>query len=245
LDKEKINTKVDILIFGAHPDDIELACSGTILKHLALGYKIGLIDLTQGELGTRGNKEIRQLETKKANLLMNISLRLNLDMKDGFFDINEKNKIKVISYLRHFQPKIVIANSKNDRHPDHGRASDLIKTCCFLSGLSKIETIFSGKKQDLWRPNSLFYYTQFNQEIPDFVVDISNYIKQKMEIVRCYSSQFYNPESNENETIISKKNFLDSIIYRAADLGRIINVDYAEGFLAERYICVENLLDLK
>ena len=245
MDKEKINTKVDILVFGAHPDDIELACSGTILKHLELGYKIGLIDLTQGELGTRGNKETRQLETKKANSLMNISFRLNLDMKDGFFDINEKNKIKVISYLRHFQPKIVLANSKNDRHPDHGRAASLVKTCCFLSGLPKIETIFKDKKQEVWRPESLYYYTQFNQEIPDFVVDVSKYMEQKMEIIKCYSSQFYNPKSNEPETIISKRNFLDSIMYRAEDLGRIINVDYAEGFVAERYICVDNLLDLK
>ena len=245
MDKEKINTKVDILVFGAHPDDIELACSGTILKHLELGYKIGLIDLTQGELGTRGNKKIRQLETKKANSLMNISFRLNLDMKDGFFDINEQNKIKVISYLRHLQPKIVIANSKNDRHPDHGRASDLVKTCCFLSGLSKIETNFKGKNQDIWRPNSLYYYIQFNQEVPDFVIDISNYIEQKKEIIKCYSSQFFNLKSKEPETIISKKSFLDSITYRAADLGRIINVDYAEGFKSERYLCVDNLFDLK
>ncbi len=245
MDKEIINKRVDILVFGAHPDDIELACSGTILKHLELGYNIGLIDLTQGELGTRGNKEIRKLETKKANSLMNISFRLNLEMKDGFFNITEKNKIKVISYLRYLQPKIVIANSKNDRHPDHGRAADLVKTCCFLSGLSKIKTTFKGQVQDVWRPSSLYYYTQYNQEIPDFVVDISNYIKQKMEIVKCYSSQFYNPKSNEPETIISKKNFLDSIMYRAADLGRIINVDYAEGFIAERYICVDNLLDLR
>ena len=176
---------------------------------------------------------------------MDISFRLNLDMKDGFFDINEKNKIKVISYLRHFQPKIVLANSKNDRHPDHGRAASLVKTCCFLSGLPKIETIFKDKKQEVWRPESLYYYTQFNQEIPDFVVDVSKYMEQKMEIIKCYSSQFYNPKSNEPETIISKRNFLDSIMYRAADLGRIINVDYAEGFVAERYICIDNLLDLK
>jgi len=245
LDKEKINKKVDILVFGAHPDDIELACSGTILKHLELGYKIGLIDLTQGELGTRGNKAIRQLESEKANSLMNISFRFNLDMKDGFFEIDEKNKIKVITYIRQFQPKIVIVNAQNDRHPDHGRAAELVKTCCFLSGLSKIKTNFKAKKQDVWRPNSLYYYTQFNQEIPDFVIDISNYIEKKMEIIKCYSSQFYNPKSSEPETIISKKNFLDSIIYRSADLGRIINVEYAEGFIAERYICVDNLLDLK
>tara|TARA_S200000501_G_scaffold304523_1_gene292605 strand:- start:72 stop:809 length:738 start_codon:yes stop_codon:yes gene_type:complete len=245
LDKEKINTKVDILIFGAHPDDIELACSGTILKHLELGYKIGLIDLTHGELGTRGSKELRQLETQKANSLMNISFRINLDMKDGFFEINESNKIKIISYLRYFQPRIVIANAKNDRHPDHGRASDLVKTCCFLSGLPKVETIYNREKQNVWRPSSLYYYTQFNQEIPDFVVDISNYIDKKVKIIKSYSSQFYNPKSREPETIISKKSFLDSIIYRSADLGRIINVEYAEGFKSERYICVNDLLDLK
>ena len=245
MDKEKLNQKVDILVFGAHPDDIELGCSGTILKHLELGYKIGLIDLTQGELGTRGNKQIRQAESKKATSLMNISFRLNLDMKDGLFSIDEKNKMKIITKLRQFQPKIVIANAKNDRHPDHGRAADLVKTCCFLSGLSKIKTTLNGKKQDIWRPINLYYYTQFYQEIPDFVIDISNYIEKKMEIIKCYSSQFYNPESNEPETTISKKSFLDSITYRSADLGRIINVEYAEGFIAERYICVDNLLNLK
>ena len=245
MDKEKINTKIDILVFGAHPDDIELSCSGTILKHIELGYKIGLIDLTQGELGTRGSKDIRQRETEKANSLMNISFRLNLNMKDGFFEINDRNKLKIISYIRHFQPKIVIANSKNDRHPDHGRAAELIKTCCFLSGLIKVKTNYNNLNQNIWRPNSLYYYTQFNQEIPDFVVDVSSYMEKKMKIIECYSSQFFNPKSKEPETIISKKSFLDSIIYRASDLGRIINVKYAEGFKSERLLSVDNLFNLK
>ena len=237
--------KVDILVFGAHPDDVELGCSGTIMKHIELGYKIGIIDLTQGELGTRGNKEIRNKESHKASVLMKISFRLNMGFKDGFFENNQKNQLKIITQIRKFQPKIIIANAKSDRHPDHGRASNLIKTCCFLSGLVKIKTKFNKKLQRIWRPDSLYYYTQFNQVKPDFVVDVSEYINQKMNVVKCYSSQFYNPKSKEPETVISKKKFLDSVIYRSSDLGRIVGVEYGEGFVTERYICIDNIFKLK
>jgi len=240
-----LKEKIDILIFGAHPDDVELGCSGTIMKHLDLGYKIGIIDLTKGELGTRGDEKIRKDESQKVLSLMNVSFRLNMDFQDGFFENNREEKLKIITQLRKFQPKIVIANAKNDRHPDHGRASELVKTCCFLSGLVKIKTFSDNKEQEIWRPKSLYYYTQFNQAIPDFVIDISDYVNKKMDIVKCYNSQFYNPKSNEPETIISKKSFLDSVLYRASDLGRIVNVEYAEGFISERYMCVENLLDIK
>ena len=236
---------LDILVFGAHPDDIELGCAGTIMSHLDLGYRVGVIDLTRGELGTRGSAELRDKESKKASLLMGIKVRLNLGLKDGFFNNDEHTQLEIIKYIRKFKPKIVIANAKEDRHPDHGKASNLIKTCCFLSGLTKVQTKFKKINQEPWRPNNLFYYTQFNNVEPDFVVDISNYMNKKLDVVKCYSSQFYSPKSNEPETIISKKGFLDSVVYRSSDLGRIIGVDYAEGFLSERYIYVDNLFNLK
>ena len=236
---------LDILVFGAHPDDIELGCAGTIMSHLDLGYRVGVIDLTRGELGTRGSAELRDKESEKASLLMGIKVRLNLGLKDGFFNNDEHTQLEIIKYIRKFKPKIVIANAKEDRHPDHGKASNLIKTCCFLSGLSKVQTKFKKINQEPWRPNNLFYYTQFNNVEPDFVVDISNYMNKKLDVVKCYSSQFYSPKSNEPETIISKKGFLDSVVYRSSDLGRIIGVDYAEGFISERYIYVDNLFNLK
>ena len=236
---------LDILVFGAHPDDIELGCAGTIMSHLDLGYRVGVIDLTRGELGTRGSAELRDKESEKASLLMGIKVRLNLGLKDGFFNNDEHTQLEIIKYIRKFKPKIVIANAKEDRHPDHGKASNLIKTCCFLSGLTKVQTKFKKINQDPWRPNNLFYYTQFNNVEPDFVVDISNYMNKKLDVVKCYSSQFYSPKSNEPETIISKKGFLDSVVYRSSDLGRIIGVDYAEGFISERYIYVDNLFNLK
>ena len=236
---------LDILVFGAHPDDIELGCAGTIMSHLDLGYRVGVIDLTRGELGTRGSAELRDKESEKASLLMGIKVRLNLGLKDGFFNNDEHTQLEIIKYIRKFKPKIVIANAKEDRHPDHGKASNLIKTCCFLSGLTKVQTKFKKINQEPWKPNNLFYYTQFNNVEPDFVVDISNYMNKKLDVVKCYSSQFYSSKSNEPETIISKKGFLDSVVYRSSDLGRIIGVDYAEGFISERYIYVDNLFNLK
>jgi len=244
LDRRNLNQNVDILVFGAHPDDIELSCSGTILKHIDLGYKIGLIDLTRGELGTRGSKKIRDQESKIATSLMNVSYRINLNMKDGLFNINDDNKLKIISSIRSAKPRIVIVNSVNDRHPDHGRAAELIKTCCFLAGLEKITTKSNNIIQDTWRPDQLFYYIQYNQIIPDIIIDTSNYFDKKMEIIKSYSSQFYNPKSKDTKTIISEKSFLESIEYRSKDLGRIINVKHAEGFKSERILSVNNLFDL-
>ena len=243
MDKQIEN--LDILVFGAHPDDVELGCSGTIMSHLDLGYSIGIIDLTRGELGTRGSAELRDKESENASSLMGINFRLNLGLKDGFFNNDENTQLKIISQIRRLKPKIVIANAKEDRHPDHGKASNLIKTCCFLSGLPKVETKFNKIKQVPWRPNNLFYYTQFNNVEPDFLVDISNYMNKKLDVVKCYSSQFYSPKSTEPETIISKKGFLDSVVYRSSDLGRIIGVDYAEGFVSERYIYVDDLFNIK
>jgi len=243
LDKEVKD--LDILVFGAHPDDVELGCAGTIMLHLDLGFRVGIIDLTRGELGTRGSAEIRDKESEKASSLMGISYRLNLHLKDGFFNNNESTQLEIIKYIRRLKPKVVIANATEDRHPDHGRASNLIKTCCFLSGLSKIETKFENKKQTPWRPKNIYYYSQFNQVRPDFLIDISSYMQKKIDIVKCYSSQFYAPKSKEPETVISKKGFLDSVVYRSSDLGRIIGVEYAEGFVSERYFSVENLFKLK
>ena len=243
MDKEIKN--IDILVFGAHPDDVELGCAGTIMLHLELGYSVGIIDLTRGELGTRGSAEIRDKESAKASSLMGINYRSNLGFSDGLFQNNELNQLEIIKQIRKFQPKIVIANAKEDRHPDHERASNLIKTCCFLSGLSKVKTSFNNKEQSTWRPRNLYYYTQFNQVKPDFLIDITKYMSKKIKIVNSYSSQFYKPESKEPETVISKKGFLDSVIYRASDLGRIIGVEYAEGFVSERYFSVDNLFQLK
>tara|TARA_B100001250_G_scaffold414543_1_gene453712 strand:+ start:278 stop:997 length:720 start_codon:yes stop_codon:yes gene_type:complete len=235
---------IDILAFGAHPDDVELGCSGTILRQIMLGYKVGIIDLTRGELGTRGTASIRDKETKLASKKMGISIRENLLFEDGFFENNEHNKLEVIKRIRYYKPSIVLCNAPEDRHPDHGRAASLIYDACFLSGLEKIKTSFNDNTQLPFRPNVVYNYIQYNDSKPDFIVDISPFMIKKMEIIKCYSSQFYNPKSNLPETIISKKSFLSLISNRASDLGRFISTDYAEGFLANKYMGVNNLFHL-
>ncbi len=236
--------KLDILAIGAHPDDVELSCSGTIAKEIANGKKVGILDLTRGELGTRGTPEIRDLEAKKASDILGVSIRENLAFKDGFF-INDKNhQLEIIKVLRKYQPEIVLCNAIKDRHIDHGKGSSLTSDACFLSGLRKIETSIDGVIQDPWRPKHVYHYIQWLHIEPDFVVDISNHIDKKMESVKAYSSQFYDNNSKEPATPISSKNFLDSVKYRAADLGRIINVKYAEGFTVERYVAVNSIFDL-
>jgi len=237
--------KVDILAFGAHPDDVELGCVGTILLQISLGYKVGVVDLTKGELGTRGSSDIRTKETKKASQKMGILFRENLGFSDGFFENNHINKLEVIKILRFCRPSIILCNAREDRHPDHGRAASLIYDACFLAGLDKIDTTYNGEKQIPFRPNVIYNYLQYNDTKPDFIVDVSEFIDQKMEIIKSYSSQFYNPDSNEPETIISKKEFLDLVLSRSSDLGRFISVDYAEGFSVYRYIGVNNLFHLK
>lgn len=221
--------KLDILFFGAHPDDVELGCGGTIIKHVEQGYKIGIIDLTRGELGTRGTIETRDLETLESNKILDISLRENMNFKDGFFKDDEDHKLLLIKKIREYRPDIVVANAPSDRHPDHARASSIVTDACFLAGLEKIDT-----QQEIWRPHFIYYYIQFNNLKPDFVVDITNQINKKLEAVQCFKTQFYNPESKERETIISKKGFLDSVLYRAKDLGRLTNCDYAEGFITHQ-----------
>jgi len=232
--------KLDILAFGAHPDDIELGCGGTLIKHISSGNKVGIIDFTTGDLGTRGTSEIRLNEAQNAANLMGLSIRENLNFKDGFFQNDDIHKKALIKMIRKYQPEIVLTNAPSDRHPDHGRASQLTIDACFLSGLEKIDT-----KQDVWRPKAIYHYIQFNNLIPDFVVDISDHFNKKIEVVKQYKSQFYDPDSNEKDTIISSKSFLESIEYRAKDLGRQTFCDYAEGFISHQLPKVNLLNDIK
>ena len=236
--------KIDILVFGAHPDDVELGCAGTILLQKSLGYNVGVIDLTRGELGTRGSAETRDQEAKKASEALGLTFRENLGFQDGFFANNQANKIEVIKRIRYYEPDIVLCNAKQDRHPDHGRAAQLVYEACFLSGLEKITTTWNGMAQRPFRPNLLYNYVQYDDVKPDFIVDVSKFMDQKMSIVNLYTSQFYNPNSKESKTLISKKNFLDLVVSRAADLGRFIDADYAEGFCVHRYLGVNDLFKL-
>ena len=236
--------KLDILAFGAHPDDVELGCGGTIAKEVALGKKVGIIDLTRGELGTRGSAEIRDQEAAAAASILGISARENLAFRDGFFVNDEKHQIEIIKMIRKYKPEIVLCNAIDDRHIDHGKGSKLVSDACFLSGLRRIETQLNGVEQEAWRPKLVYHYIQWKNIEPDFVVDISGYMDKKIDAVMAYSSQFYDPNSKEPISPIASKNFLDSITYRAQDLGRLIFKDYAEGFTVERYVAVNSLADL-
>jgi bacillithiol biosynthesis deacetylase BshB1 len=236
--------KLDILAFGAHPDDVELGCGGTLAKEVSMGKKVGIIDLTRGELGTRGSATIRDQEANEAAKILGVSVRENLNMRDGFFINDEAHQLEVIKTIRKYQPEIVICNAVDDRHIDHGKGSKLVSDACFLSGLIKIETEYQGEKQKAWRPKLVYHYMQWKNSIPDFVVDISGFNEKRVLSILAYSSQFYDPNSNEPETVIATKNFLESLSYRAQDLGRIIGVDYAEGFTVERYLAVDTLSDL-
>lgn len=237
--------KLDILAFGAHPDDVELGCSGTIAKEISSGKKVGIVDLTRGELGTRGSAEIRDKEAAKAAQILEVAVRENLGFRDGFFVNDEKHQLEIIKIIRKYQPEIVLCNAIHDRHIDHGKGSKLVSDACFLSGLRKIETKLNGENQQAWRPKVVYHYIQWENIEPDFVVDISDFMKKKVDAVMAYDSQFYNPDSKEPISPITSKNFLDSITYRAQDLGRIVGVDYAEGFTSERYLAVNSLADLR
>jgi bacillithiol biosynthesis deacetylase BshB1 len=237
--------KLDILAFGAHPDDVELGCSATLAKELSLGKKVGIIDLTRGELGTRGSVAIRNTEAAMAAKILGVQVRENLDMRDGFFVNDESHQLQVIEMIRKYQPEMVLCNAIADRHIDHGKGSQLVSDACFLSGLTKIETHHNGQKQDAWRPKVVYHYIQWQSIAPDFVVDVSAFMDVKMKAVQAYASQFYDPNSTEPVTPIASKNFLDSIEYRAMDLGRLVGVAFAEGFTVERYLTVNSLTDLK
>ena len=237
--------KIDILAFGAHPDDVELGCGATIAKEISLGKLVGIIDLTRGELGTRGTAETRDAEAKNASKILKVSVRENLGLKDGFFKNNQKNQLEIIKILRKYQPEIVLCNAVDDRHIDHAKGSKLVSDACFLSGLVKIETSLNGSIQEPWRPKLVYHYIQWKTIEPDFVVDVSDFMDIKMEAIKAYATQFYNPNSNEPESPISSKNFLESVRFRAQDLGRLIGSNYAEGFTVERYLAVNSLNDLK
>lgn len=236
--------KLDILAIGAHPDDVELGCSGTLSKEIAQGKKVGILDLTQGELGTRGSAETRMIEAKNAAKILNVAVRENLKFSDGFFINDKKHQTEIIKIIRKYRPEIVLCNAIDDRHIDHPKGGKLVSDACFLSGLRKIETHFEGQLQEAWRPKQVYHYIQWKSLTPDFVVDISEFMDKKMQSVMAYQSQFFDPESKEPETPISSKNFLQSVEYRAMDLGRIIGVEYGEGFTTERYIGINSLFDL-
>ncbi|QZK90707.1 bacillithiol biosynthesis deacetylase BshB1 [Flavobacterium sp. CHNK8] len=236
--------KLDILAFGAHPDDVELGCAGTILKEISLGKKVGIIDLTRGELGTRGSASIRDQEAAAAAKILGVTVRENLGMRDGFFVNDETHQLEIIKMIRKYKPEIVLCNAEDDRHIDHAKGSKLVSDACFLSGLVKIETTLEGELQTAWRPKLVYHYIQWKNIVPDFVVDITGFTDLKVASILAYSSQFYDPNSKEPESPISSKNFLESLNYRSRDLGRLTGVDHAEGFTVERYLAVNSLGDL-
>jgi len=236
---------LDILAFAAHPDDVELSCAGTLMKHIDAGMSVGIVDLTQGELGSRGTIETRYAEAKTASEIMGISVRVNLKMQDGFFEINEKNKRLIVEQIRRFRPKIVLANAISDRHPDHGRASQLVSEACFLAGLRKVETTFEGEKQEAYRPEVVYHYIQDYHIKPDFVIDVSEFVERKIETIKAYKTQFYDPNSTEPQTPISGEDFFEFIKSRMKEFGRPAGAKYAEGFTIERYPKVDLLTDLK
>lgn len=235
--------KLDILVFGAHPDDAELGAGATIAKEVANGKKVGIVDLTRGELGTRGTAEIRDKEAAKAAGILGVAVRENLEFADGFFTNDREHQLEVIKMIRKYRPDTVLCNAIDDRHIDHAKGSKLVSDACFLSGLIKIDTKFSGEDtwQEAWRPKLVHHYIQWKNLEPDFVVDVSDYIDIKDKAIKAYASQFYDPNSDEPETPISSKNFTDSVIYRARDLGRMVGVAYGEGFTTERFVAVKNL----
>jgi bacillithiol biosynthesis deacetylase BshB1 len=237
--------KLDILAFGAHPDDVELSASGTLINHIKKGYTCGVVDLTNGELGTRGTAETRKSESEAASKIMGLQTRENLNMADGFFQNDKAHKMEIVRMIRKYRPQIVLCNAVSDRHPDHGRGSDLIRDAVFLSGLLKIETADSGNKQETWRPSAVYHYIQDRFIKPDFVVDISEVWEQKMESVLAYKTQFYQPGSSEPETAISTKEFLDFLKGRAIEFGRPAGYQYGEGFTVERTPGISDFFSLK
>lgn len=239
--------KLDLLFIAAHPDDVELSSAGTILKHKKLGKKVGVIELTRGELGTRGSAEIREEEAAEAANILGLDVRENLGFKDAFFKNDEEHQKIVIAAIRKYQPEIVITNAYHDRHPDHGRACDLVNEACFFSGLVKIETQEEGEKQIPWRPNLLLHFIQDNYIKPDIVIDITEFMDKKLESIRAYKTQFYveGVYLDEPETYISNPQFLEVIIGRAREFGKAIKVPFAEGFLSKKILGVDDLFNLR
>lgn len=237
--------KIDVLAIGAHPDDVELSAAGTLMLHKDLGYTTGIVDLTQGELGSRGTKETRYEEAAEAAKIMGISERVNLKMADGFFEHNEHNLRLIIEQIRRFKPEIVLANAVYDRHPDHGKAGKLISEACFLAGLRKIETTWDGTEQEAHRPKVVYHYIQDRLMKPDFAIDITAYVERKFDSIRAYKTQFWDPDSKEPKTPISGEEFFDFLRGRMAEFGRSIGAQYAEGYTVERVPGVNSLFDLR
>lgn len=235
--------KLDVLAIGVHPDDVELSCAGVLLMEKMKGKKTGIVDLTQGELGTRGTAETRKQEAEAAAKVLGVEVRENLGLADGFFENNKESQLKVISAIRKYQPEILICNSIDDRHPDHGRSAKLVSDAAFLSGLIKIKTTDGGKDQKEWRPAYVFHYLQDYYHHPDFLVDISDAIEKKIEAIKCYKTQFYseNYKSDEPQTYISSPDFLDNIVSRSATFGKVIGVKHAEGFISKKMIGIKSL----
>ena len=234
--------KVDILAFGAHPDDVELGCGGTIALSIAQGKAVAIVDLTEGELGTRGDIQTRKNEAKRASDVLKIYNRENLKLKDGFFENNLKNQLTLIEKIRKYKPNIVLCNSRKDRHIDHGKANKLVNDSCFLSGLNKIDTFDqNGKNQMSWRPHLILEYIQWNEVKPDIVINITGYLDKKIEAVNAYKSQLFDSKNNENNTPISTQNFLNSVKYRAQNLGRLIGAEAGEGFTSRQLLAVKDL----
>ena len=236
--------KLDILVFAAHPDDAELSCSGTIISHVNKGKKVGIVDLTRGELGTRGTAEVREKEAAAASGVMGLAVRENLGLRDGFFVNDEAHQMEVVKMIRKYRPSIVLANAIEDRHPDHGRASRLVSEAVFISGLKMVKTQFGGGGQEPWRPSAVYHYIQSVFITPDFVVDVSDAWDKKMEAIRCFGSQFFDPNSKEPETYISSPEFLKMLESRGKELGHAIGVKFGEGFTKERHLGVSDLFSL-
>lgn len=233
-------TKVDILAIGAHPDDVELGCGGTVAKLISEGKTVAIVDLTEGELGTRGTNLTRAEEAAHSSKILGLSARENLKLKDGFLQNSEEYQLEIVKMIRKYRPEIVLANAIDDRHPDHAKAAKLVSDACFLSGLVKIETALDGENQKTWRPKQIFHYIQWKNITPDFVIDISAFMEKKIEACLAYKTQFYNPDSKEPITPIATKDFLESLTYRAQDLGRLSGVDFAEGFTTEKLLAFKN-----
>jgi len=232
--------KTDILAFGAHPDDVELGCGGTIAKLISEGKTCVIVDLTKGELGTRGTDQTRKEEAAEAARILGVSARENLGLKDGFLVNSGEYQLELVKMIRKYQPEIVLANAIDDRHPDHAKAAKLESDACFLSGLRKIKTNLDGEDQDVWRPKQIYHYIQWKDVKPEFVIDISEHLNKKIEACMAFKTQFYNPKSTEPETPITSKDFYESLTYRAQDLGRLSGVTFAEGFTTEKLMALKN-----
>lgn len=237
--------KLDILVLAVHPDDAELGCSGTIVKHIALGKKVGIIDFTRGELGTRGTAEIRDIEAADSAKIMGLHARENMKFRDGFFANDEAHQLEVVKMIRKYQPEIVLTNALHDRHPDHGRAGDLANDACFLSGLAKISTELDGTTQMPWRPGLILQYIQDRYIKPDIIVDITPYFETKIAAIKAFKTQFFNPDLDEPDTYISSPEFFESVIGRAREFGKTVGSTYAEGFTSRKLLGVDNLFNLR